>query len=47
MLYTILWLLSVILIVTGVVRAVRGELVVGIVLVVAGLLIGPGGASIF
>ena len=47
MLYTILWLLSVILVVTGIVRAVRGELVLGIALVVIGLLVGPGGVSIF
>lgn len=47
MLYTILWLLSVILVVSGIVRAVRGDLVGGIVLVVVGLLVGPGGVSIF
>lgn len=47
MLYFILWLLAVILVVTGIVKAVRGELVLGIVLIVVGLLVGPGGASIF
>ena len=47
MLYTILWLLSVILVVTGIVKAVRGELVLGIVLVVIGLVVGPGGVSLF
>ena len=47
MLYTILWILSVILVVTGIIRAVRGDLVVGIVLIVVGLLVGPGGVSIF
>jgi len=47
MLYFILWLIAVVLVVTGVVRAVRGELVLGIALVVLGLLVGPGGVSVF
>ncbi|MFL6062186.1 MAG: GPGG-motif small membrane protein [Marmoricola sp.] len=47
MLYFILWLIAVILVVTGIVRAIQGELVLGIVLIVIGLLVGPGGVSIF
>lgn len=47
MLYFILWLIAVVLVVTGIAKAVRGDLVLGIVLVVLGLLIGPGGVSIF
>ncbi|MCZ4498975.1 MAG: hypothetical protein JWQ74_1528 [Marmoricola sp.] len=43
----ILWLIAVILVVTGLVKAVRGELVLGIVLIVVGLLVGPGGVTIF
>jgi hypothetical protein len=43
----ILWLIAVILVVYGIVRLVRGEALVGVVLIVAGLLIGPGGVSIF
>ncbi len=45
--HTILWLLAVILVVWGIVTAVRGQLALGVVLVVLGLLVGPGGVSIF
>lgn len=44
---TFLWILAVILVITGIVTAVRGQLVLGIVLVVVGLLVGPGGVSVF
>jgi len=43
----ILWLIAVILVVTGLVKAFSGELALGIALIVVGLLIGPGGVSIF
>jgi len=43
----ILWLIAVILVVAGIVRAVRGDVPVGIALIVVGLLVGPGGVSIF
>jgi hypothetical protein len=43
----ILWLIAVVLVVWGIVTAVRGKLLVGIALVVLGLLVGPGGVSIF
>lgn len=47
-LHTLLWILAVILVCAGIyVAAVRRELVLGIVLVVVGLLVGPGGVSIF
>ena len=36
-----------ILVIAGIVTLVRGQVVMGIVLVVVGLLVGPGGASIF
>ena len=42
----ILWLLAVVLVVWGIVTAVRGQLLLGIVLIVVGLLVGPGGASV-
>lgn len=42
----ILWILAVVLVVSGIVVAVRGQLLYGIVLVVVGLLVGPGGVSI-
>ncbi len=43
----ILWLIAVVLVVWGIVTLVRGEVLMGIVLVVVGLLVGPGGVSIF
>lgn len=44
---TILWLVAVVLVISGVVTLVRGQLAFGILLIVAGLLVGPGGVSIF
>jgi hypothetical protein len=44
---TLLWLIAVILVIAGIVTAIRGQLLFGIVLVVVGLLVGPGGVSIF
>lgn len=43
----ILWLIAVVLVVYGIFRAVRGDVLIGILLVVVGLLVGPGGVSIF
>jgi hypothetical protein len=45
--YTLLWILAVILVVAGVYYLIRGEIILGIVLIVVGLLVGPGGVSIF
>jgi hypothetical protein len=44
---TLLWILAVVLVIMGIVSIVRGGVLAGIVLVVVGLLIGPGGVSIF
>jgi hypothetical protein len=44
---TLLWILAVILVVAGIFAIVRGQLLWGIVLIIVGLLVGPGGASIF
>ena len=41
-----LWLIAVILVVWGVFTLFRGEVLLGIVLIVVGLLVGPGGVSI-
>jgi hypothetical protein len=46
MLATILWILAVILVIWGIVTLVRGGVLMGIVLIVVGLLIGPGCVSI-
>ncbi|WP_192904003.1 GPGG-motif small membrane protein [Nocardioides albidus] len=43
----ILWILAVILVVSGIFSLFRGELLWGIVLIVIGLLVGPGGVSLF
>lgn len=45
--YFLLWLLAVILVVSGIVSLFRGQILWGIVLIVLGLLVGPGGISIF
>ena len=43
--YLLLWILAVILVIFGVVRLVQGDILWGIVLIVLGLLVGPGGVS--
>jgi hypothetical protein len=43
----ILWLIAVVLVVSGIVTLVRGAVLYGIVLIVLGLLVGPGGVSLF
>ena len=47
MLGTILWIIAVVLVITGIVRIVQRDFLWGAVLIVLGLLIGPGGVSIF
>ena len=44
---TILWILAVVLVISGIVTLVRGQMLFGILLIVVGLLVGPGGVSIF
>lgn len=43
----ILWIIAVILVVSGIFALIRKQLLWGIVLIVVGLLVGPGGTSIF
>jgi hypothetical protein len=43
----ILWLIAVALVIWGIVTLVRGGVLMGIVLIVLGLLVGPGGVSLF
>jgi hypothetical protein len=45
--HTILWLIAVVLVIAGIVTIIRGGLLLGIVLIVVGLLVGPGGVSVF
>lgn len=47
MLAIILWILAAILVISGIFALFRGQLLWGIVLIVVGLLVGPGGVSIF
>jgi hypothetical protein len=44
---TLLWILAVVLVVAGVLAILRKQLLWGIVLIIVGLLVGPGGVSIF
>ena len=44
---TLLWIIAAVLVIAGIVTIVRGAVLWGIVLIVAGLLVGPGGVSIF
>jgi hypothetical protein len=43
----ILWLIAVALVIYGIITLVRGGVLMGIVLIVLGLLVGPGGVSLF
>jgi len=44
---TLLWIVAAILVIAGIVAIVRRQFIWGIVLIVVGLLVGPGGVSIF
>ena len=44
---TILWIIAVILVIAGVVALFRRQILWGVVLIVVGLLVGPGGVSLF
>jgi hypothetical protein len=43
----ILWILAVVLVVSGILAIFRKEILWGIVLIIVGLLVGPGGVSLF
>ncbi|GIM87242.1 GPGG-motif small membrane protein [Salinispora arenicola] len=42
----ILWILAVVLVVAGILALFRQQILWGIVLIVAGLLVGPGGVNV-
>lgn len=44
---TLLWILAVVLVVAGVLALFRRQILWGVVLIIVGLLVGPGGVSIF
>ena len=43
----ILWIIAAILVIVGIVQIFQGQIILGIVLIVVGCLVGPGGYSIF
>jgi hypothetical protein len=43
----LLWILAVVIGIWGIVTIVRGQLLVGIVLIIVAFLVGPGGVSVF
>ena len=44
---TILWIIAAVFVIGGIVTLLRGAVLYGIALIIIGLLIGPGGVSIF
>lgn len=44
---TILFIIAAVLVIVGIVSLLRRQMIMGIVLIVLGLLVGPGGVSIF
>ena len=45
--YTLLWIIAAILVIAGIFALLRRQILWGIVLIIVGLLVGPGGVSIF
>ena len=43
----ILWIIAAVLVIAGIVAIIRSQVLWGIVLIVLGLLVGPGGVSLF
>jgi len=41
------WLIAVVLVIAGIISLVRGAVLYGVVLIIVGLLVGPGGVSVF
>jgi hypothetical protein len=44
---TILWVIAAVLVIWGILTLIRGGVLAGILMIIAGLVIGPGGYSIF
>lgn len=44
---TLLWIVAAVLVVVGVVQLLQGQILLGIALIVAACLVGPGGYSVF
>ncbi len=44
---SLLWVIAAILVIVGIVQLFQGQIIFGVVLIIAGCLVGPGGYSIF
>jgi hypothetical protein len=44
---TLLWIIAAILVVVGIVQLFQGQILLGVILIIVGCLVGPGGYSIF
>jgi hypothetical protein len=43
----LLWLIAVALVIVGIVQLFQGQILLGIILIIVGCMVGPGGYSIF
>ena len=44
---TVLWVIAAILVIVGIVQILQGQWFLGVVLIIVGCLVGPGGVSVF
>ena len=44
---TVLWVIAAILVIVGIVQLLQGQVILGVVLIILGCLVGPGGVSLF
>ncbi len=44
---TVLWIIAAILVIVGIVQLFQGQILFGVILIIVGCLVGPGGYSIF
>jgi len=44
---TLLWVIAAIHVIVGIVQLFQGQILLGIILIIAGCLVGPGGYSLF
>ena len=44
---TVLWVIAAILVIVGIVQLIQGQWIFGILLIIVGCLVGPGGVSVF
>ncbi|MEO6126106.1 MAG: GPGG-motif small membrane protein [Ilumatobacteraceae bacterium] len=44
---TILWIIAAILVIVGIVQLFQGQIIFGVILIILGCLVGPGGVSLF